>query len=196
MVINPVVTDEKGRGSDIFSSNLENRIVYMVGEVTDEMSASVVAQLLYLASKGDEDIQLYINSPGGSVTAGMAIYDTMQHISPDVATICMGRAASMGAVVLSGGAQGKRYILPHAEVMIHQPSGGMTGQATELEIAAEHIKETKQLLNRILAQNCGKAYRQVVKDTDRDHWMHAKEAVAYGVADMVLGESESDKEEE
>lgn len=196
MVINPVVTDEKGRGSDIFSSNLENRIVYMVGEVTDEMSASVVAQLLYLASKGEEDIQLYINSPGGSVTAGMAIYDTMQHISPDVATICMGRAASMGAVILSGGARGKRYVLPHAEVMIHQPSGGMTGQATELEIAAEHIKETKQLLNRILAQNCGREYRQVVKDTDRDHWMHAKEAVKYGVADMVLGESESDKEEE
>ena len=194
MVINPVVTDEKGRGSDIFSSNLENRIVYMVGEVTDEMSASVVAQLLYLASKGEEDIQLYINSPGGSVTAGMAIYDTMQHISPDVATICMGRAASMGAIVLSGGAQGKRYVLPHAEVMIHQPSGGMTGQATELEIAAEHIKETKQLLNRILARNCGKEYGQVVKDTDRDHWMHAREAVAYGMADMVLGESGSDQE--
>ena len=195
MVINPMVIDEKGRGNDIFSSNLENRIVYMVGEVTDEMSASVVAQLLYLASKGDEDIQLYINSPGGSVTAGMAIYDTMQHISPDVATICMGRAASMGAIVLSGGARGKRYVLPHAEVMIHQPSGGMTGQATELEIAAEHIKETKQLLNRILARNCGKEYEQVVKDTDRDHWMHAGEAVAYGVADMVLGESESEQEE-
>lgn len=195
MVINPVVTDEKGRGSDIFSSNLENRIVYMVGEVTDEMSASVVAQLLYLASKGEEDIQLYINSPGGSVTAGMAIYDTMQHISPDVATICMGRAASMGAILLSGGARGKRYVLPHAEVMIHQPSGGMTGQATELEIAAEHIKETKQLLNRILAKNCNQEYEQVVKDTDRDHWMHAREAVAYGVADMVLGETESGKEE-
>ena len=195
MVINPMVIDEKGRGNDIFSSNLENRIVYMVGEVTDEMSASVVAQLLYLASKGDEDIQLYINSPGGSVTAGMAIYDTIQHISPDVATICMGRAASMGAIVLSGGARGKRYVLPHAEVMIHQPSGGMTGQATELEIAAEHIKETKQLLNRILARNCGKEYEQVVKDTDRDHWMHAGEAVAYGVADMVLGESESEQEE-
>lgn len=196
MVINPIVTDERGRGSDIFSSNLENRIVYMVGEVTDEMSASVVAQLLYLASKGEEDIQLYINSPGGSVTAGMAIYDTMQHITPDVATICMGRAASMGAIVLSGGARGKRYVLPHAEVMIHQPSGGMTGQATELEIAAEHIRETKQLLNRILAKNCDKEYEQVVKDTDRDHWMHAKEAVEYGVADMMLGESESDKEEE
>lgn len=196
MVINPVVTDEKGRGSDIFSSNLENRIVYMVGEVTDEMSASVVAQLLYLASKGEEDIQLYINSPGGSVTAGMAIYDTMQHISPDVATICMGRAASMGAILLSGGARGKRYVLPHAEVMIHQPSGGMTGQATELEIAAEHIKETKQLLNRILAKNCDQEYEQVVKDTDRDHWMHAREAVAYGVADMVLGEAESGKEGE
>ena len=196
MVINPVVVDEKGRGSDIFSSNLENRIVYLVGEVTDEMSASVVAQLLYLASKGEEDIQLYINSPGGSVTAGMAIYDTMQHIRPDVATICMGRAASMGAVILSGGARGKRYVLPHAEVMIHQPSGGMTGQATELEIAAEHIRETKRQLNTILAGNCGKEYDQIVRDTDRDHWMHAKEAVAYGVADMVLDAPENQEEEE
>ena len=187
MVINPIVTDEKGRGSDIFSSNLENRIVYLVGEVTDEMSASLVAQLLFLAAQGDEDIQLYINSPGGSVSAGMAIYDTMQHIVPDVATICMGRAASMGAVILSGGAKGKRYVLPHAEVMIHQPSGGMEGQATELEIAAEHIRETKKQLNALLAENCGKTYKQLVKDTDRDHWMRAAEAVEYGVADRILG---------
>ncbi len=187
MVINPIVTDEKGRGNDIFSSNLENRIVYLTGEVTDEMAASVVAQLLYLASRGNEDIQLYINSPGGSVSAGMAIYDTMQHITPDVVTICMGRAASMGAVILSGGARGKRYVLPHAEVMIHQPSGGMEGQATELEIAAEHIRETKKYLNELLAENCGKQYRQLVKDTDRDHWMRAAEAVEYGVADRIMG---------
>ncbi len=191
MVINPIVLDEHGRSNDIFSRNLEERIVYLVGEVTDEMAASVVAQLLALASKGGEDIQLYINSPGGSVSAGLAIYDTMQHIRPDVATICMGRAASMGAVILSGGAPGKRYVLPHAEVMIHQPSGGMEGQASELEIAAEHIRETKKVLNEILAENCGKSLKQVVKDTDRDHWMRAAEAVEYGVADKILkGECE------
>ncbi len=191
MVINPIVTDEKGRGSDIFSSNLENRIVYLIGEVNDEMSASLVAQLLFLAAKSDEDIQLYINSPGGSVSAGMAIYDTMQHITPDVATICMGRAASMGAVILSGGAKGKRYVLPNSEVMIHQPSGGMEGQATELEIAAEHIRETKKRLNQILADNCGKTYAKLVKDTDRDHWLRADEAVKYGVADRILGKEEA-----
>ncbi len=186
MVINPIVTDEKGRGNDIFSSNLNNRIVHLVGEVNDEMSASIVAQLLYLEAQSDEDIQLYINSPGGSVSAGLAIYDTMQHIKPDVATICMGRAASMGAVILSGGAKNKRYVLPHSEVMIHQPSGGMEGQATELEIAAEHIRDTKKLLNQILADNCNKPYEQLVQDTDRDHWMRAKQAVEYGVADKVL----------
>ncbi len=191
MVINPIVLDEHGRSGDIFSRNLEDRIVYLVGEINDEMAASVVAQLLALASKGNEDIQLYINSPGGSVSAGLAIYDTMQHIRPDVATICMGRAASMGAVILSGGAAGKRYVLPHAEVMIHQPSGGMEGQASELEIAAEHIRETKKMLNEILAENCGKELKQVVKDTDRDHWMRAAEAVKYGVADKILkGEGE------
>ncbi len=191
MVINPIVLDEHGRSGDIFSRNLEDRIVYLVGEINDEMAASVVAQLLALASKGNEDIQLYINSPGGSVSAGLAIYDTMQHIRPDVATICMGRAASMGAVILSGGATGKRYVLPHAEVMIHQPSGGMEGQASELEIAAEHIRETKKMLNEILAENCGKELKQVVKDTDRDHWMRAAEAVKYGVADKILkGEGE------
>lgn len=188
MVINPGVYDEKGRGRDIFSCNLDNRIVYMIGEVTDEMAATLVAQMLYLASQGDEDIQLYINSPGGSVSAGMAIYDTMQHIKTDVATICMGRAASMGAVILSGGAKGKRYMLPHAEVMIHQPSGGMEGQATDLEIAADHIRETKKILNEILAENCGQPFKKVAASTDRDHWMRAREAVEFGVADNVLGE--------
>lgn len=187
MVIGPVVYDEKGRGKDIFSCNLENRIVYMVGEVTDDMAATVVGQLLYLASQGDEDIQFYINSPGGSVSAGLAIYDTMQHIKPDVATICMGRAASMGAVILSGGTKGKRYVLPHAEVMIHQPSGGMEGQAADLEIAAEHIRETKKVLNEILAENCNQTIEKITESTDRDHWMRAKEAVEFGVADKVLG---------
>lgn len=186
MLINPIVYDEKGKGNDVFSCNLESRVIHMVGEVTDEMAASVVAQLLHLASAGDEDIYLYINSPGGSVSAGMAIYDTMQYIEPDVATVCLGRAASMGAVILSGGAKGKRMILPHGEVMIHQPSGGMEGQASELLIAAEHIKETKKMLNELLSKNCGKAYEQVVQDTERDFWMRAGEALEYGVVDAVL----------
>ena len=188
MVINPIVYDEKGKGSDVFSRNLDNRVIHLVGEVTDELAASIVAQMLHLASMGDEDISLYINSPGGSVSAGMAIYDTMQYIKPEVATVCIGRAASMGAVILSGGAKGKRAILPHGEVMIHQPSGGMEGQASELLIAADHIKETKQMLNTILAKNCDKAYGKVAKDTERDYWLRAKEAVEYGVVDMILGE--------
>ncbi len=186
MVINPVVYDEKGKGNDVFSSNLNNRVIHLVGEVTDEMAASIVAQLLHLASLGDEDISLYINSPGGSVSAGMAIYDTMQYIAPDIVTVCLGRAASMGAVILSGGTKGKRAILPHGEVMIHQPSGGMTGQASELLIAAEHIKDTKHMLNELLSQNCNRPYEQVVKDTERDYWLHAKDAVEYGVVDKIL----------
>ena len=186
MVINPIVYDEKGKGNDVFSCNLESRVIHMVGEVTDEMAASVVAQLLHLASTGEDDIYLYINSPGGSVSAGMAIYDTMQYITPDVATVCLGRAASMGAMILSGGAKGKRMILPHGEVMIHQPSGGMSGQASELLIAAEHIKETKQMLNELLSENCGRELAQVVQDTERDHWMRAEEALEYGIVDSVL----------
>jgi ATP-dependent Clp protease protease subunit len=186
MVINPIVYDEKGKGNDVFSCNLESRVIHMVGEVTDEMAASVVAQLLHLASTGEDDIYLYINSPGGSVSAGMAIYDTMQYIAPDVATVCLGRAASMGAMILSGGAKGKRMILPHGEVMIHQPSGGMSGQASELLIAAEHIKETKQMLNELLSENCGRELAQVVQDTERDHWMRAEEALEYGIVDSVL----------
>ena len=155
MLINPMVYDEKGKGSDVFSMNLDKRVIHLVGPIDDEMAASVVAQLLHLEAMGDDDIYLYINSPGGSVSAGMAIYDTMQYIKPDVATVCLGRAASMGAVLLSGGAKGKRMVLPHGEVMIHQPSGGMEGQASELLIAAEHIKETKKMLNEVLAENCG-----------------------------------------
>lgn len=186
MVINPIFYDENGRGNDIFSCNLANRVVHMVGEVTDDLAATLVAQLLQLAAESDDDISLYINSPGGSVSAGMAIYDTMQYIKPDVSTVCIGRAASMGAVILSGGAKGKRFILPHSEVMIHQPSGGMEGQASELLIAAEHIKQTKHMLNSILADNCGKSYEDIVRDTERDYWMLAQEAYEYGVVDKVL----------
>lgn len=185
MVINPIVFEE-GRGNDIFSKNLENRVIHLVGEVNDEMAASIVGQLHYLNSLSEEDIQLYINSPGGSVTAGMAIYDTMQYIGADVATVCVGLAASMGAVILSGGAKGKRMILPHAEVMIHQPSGGIQGQASEMEITAAHIQRTKKMLNGILAANCGKPCEKVMKDTDRDYWMTAQEALEYGIVDAVL----------
>ena len=187
MVINPIIYDTKGKGTDIFSSNLENRIVHLVGEVTDEMAASVIAQLLHLASLGEEDIHLYINSPGGSVSAGMAIYDTMQFIQPEVETVCVGKAASMGAVILSGGAKGKRVILPHSEVMIHQPSSGVAGQASEIVIAADHIKRTKQVLNELLAGNCGKTVEEVTTDTERDYWMSAAEALEYGIVDRMAG---------
>lgn len=190
MVINPIVYDEKGKGNDVFSSNLENRVVHLIGEITDETAASIVAQLLHLEAMGDEDIQLYINSPGGSVSAGLAIYDTMQLIKPDVVTVCLGRAASMGAVLLSGGAPGKRTILPHSEVMIHQPSGGMDGQASDMLIAAEHIKEIKQILNGILSENCNRSYEVVEQDTERDHWMQPKEALEYGIVDRILGEKQ------
>ena len=186
MVINPGIIDEKGIYWDIFSKNLENRIIHLTGEVTDEMAASITAQLLHLAAVGDDDIMLYINSPGGSVSAGLAIYDTMQYVKPDIVTICIGRAASMGAVILSGGTRGKRAILPHGEVMIHQPSGGMEGQATEIIIAAEHIKDTKKVLNEILADNTDHSIEELEKDTDRDHWMKAREALDYGIVDTIL----------
>lgn len=186
MVINPYVVDENGKTSDIFSRNLDRNVIYLVGEVTDEQAATVTAQMLHLAQISDEDIQLYINSPGGSVSAGLAVYDTMQHIKNDVVTICLGRAASMGAVLLSGGTKGKRYILPHAEVMIHQPSGGMEGQAEDMCIAAEHIKKIRTELNELLSENCNKPFEQMCKDTERDCWLSAKEAVEYGVVDKIL----------
>lgn len=189
MVINPIVYDENGKGNDVFSCNLQSRVIHLVGEVNDEMSASIIAQLLHLASISNEDIQIYINSPGGSVSAGLAIYDTMQYIKPDVATICLGRAASMGALLLSGGTKGKRMILPHGEVMIHQPSGGMNGQASDLLIVAEHIKDTKQTLNTILSENCNRALDLVAQDTERDHWMNAEEALKYGIVDKILGKN-------
>lgn len=187
MVINPIVYDEKGKGNDIFSSNLEKRIVHVVGEVNDTMATSIIAQLLHLASESDDPISVYINSPGGSVSAGMAIYDTMRYIKPQVRTICVGIAASMGAVILSGGEKGHRGILPHSEVMIHQPSGGVSGQASDIILVSDHIRKTRETLNQVLANNCNKTLEQVTKDTERDYWMNAKEALDYGIVDNILG---------
>ena len=186
----PMVVEQTSRGErsyDIYSRLLKDRIIILGNEVTEVTASRVVAQLLFLeAEDPDKDIQLYINSPGGSVTAGMAIYDTMQFIKCDVSTNCIGMAASMGAFLLAGGAKGKRYALPNAEIMIHQPLGGAQGQATEIEIAAKHILHTKEKLNRILAENCGKKYEEVVGDTDRDNWLTAEEAKAYGLIDEVI----------
>ena len=166
---------------------MKERIIFLGEEVTDASASVGIAQLLFLEGEDPEkDIHLYINSPGGSVTAGMAIYDTMQYIKCDVSTICIGMAASMGAFLLAGGAKGKRMALPNAEIMIHQPLGGAQGQATEIEIAAKHILKTKEKLNRILAENCGKDYEEVAADTERDNWKTAEEAVAYGLIDSVV----------
>lgn len=175
------------RSYDIFSRLLNDRIIMLTGEVCDEMAASITAQLLFLDSVDPgKDIYLYINSPGGSVTAGMAIYDTMKYIKSDVSTICMGMAASMGAFLLAGGTKGKRMIMPNAEVMIHQPSGGAKGQATEILIVADHIKKTKERLNRILSENTGKPYATVCEDTERDNYLTADEALAYGIVDTIV----------
>ncbi len=186
----PMVVEQTSRGErsyDIYSRLLKDRIIFLGSEVTEVTASLVVAQLLFLeAEDPDKDIQLYINSPGGSVTAGMAIYDTMQFIKCDVSTNCIGMAASMGAFLLAGGAKGKRYALPNAEIMIHQPLGGAQGQATEIEIAAKHILQTKEKLNRILAENCGQPYDVVAADTDRDNWKSAEEAKAYGLIDEVI----------
>ena len=186
----PVVVEQTSRGErsyDIYSRLLKDRIIFLDHEVTDLTASLVVAQMLFLeAEDPDKDIQLYINSPGGSVTAGMAIYDTMQFIKCDVSTNCIGMAASMGAFLLAGGAKGKRFALPNAEIMIHQPLGGAKGQATEIEIAAKHILQTKERLNRILAENCGQPYDIVATDTDRDNWKTAEEAKAYGLIDEVI----------
>lgn len=186
----PYVISNTGRGErsyDIYSRLLEDRIVMLDGEVNEVSASLVVSQLLYLESEDDsKDITLYINSPGGMVTAGMAIYDTMQYIKCDVATICIGLAASMGAVLLSGGAKGKRIALPHSEIMIHQPSGGAKGQATEIEIAAENILKTKKTLNELLANNCGKTYDEVANATERDYYMNAEEALNFGIIDSIV----------
>ncbi len=186
----PVVVEETSRGErsfDIYSRLLKERIVLLCDEVNDVTASLVVAQLLFLDSEAPtKDIQLYSNSPGGSVTAGLAIYDTMQLVRADVSTICMGMAASMGAFLLAGGQKGKRYVLPNAEVMIHQPSGGSQGQATDIKIQAEHILAMKERLNRILAENTGKPIEVIEKDTDRDNWLTAEEAVAYGLVDEII----------
>ena len=190
MSLVPMVVEQSNRGErsyDIYSRLLKDRIIFLGEEVNDVTASLVVAQLLFLAAEDpDKDINLYINSPGGSVTAGMAIYDTMQYIKPDVSTICIGMAASMGAFVLAGGAKGKRYALPNAEVMIHQPSGGARGQATDIRIHAENILRTKAKLNQILAENTGKPVEEVERDTERDNFMSAEEAKAYGLIDAVI----------
>ena len=190
MSLVPMVVEQTGRGErsyDIFSRLLNDRIVMLCEEVNDASASLVVTQLLYLEGQDpDKDIQLYINSPGGSVTAGMAIYDTMQYIKCDVSTICIGMAASMGAFLLSSGAKGKRFVLPNAEVMIHQPSGGSQGQATDIMIQAAHIQRTKEKLNKILAANTGKPVEQIAADTERDNWMTAAEAVEYGLVDKMI----------
>ncbi len=190
MALVPYVVEQTSRGErsyDIYSRLLEDRIVFLGDEVNDTTASLVVAQLLFLEAQDPEkDIHLYINSPGGSVTAGMAIYDTMQYIKCDVSTICIGMAASMGAFLLAGGAKGKRMALKNAEIMIHQPSGGSQGQATEIEIAAKHILRTKEKLNRILSENTGKPFEQVAEDTERDNWMSADEAKEYGLIDQVI----------
>lgn len=190
MSLVPYVLEQTSRGErtyDIFSRLLKDRIIFLGEEVNDTTASLVVAQLLFLAAEDpDKDINLYINSPGGSVTAGMAIYDTMQYIKPDVSTICIGMAASMGAFLLSGGAKGKRYALPNSEIMIHQPSGGARGQATEIRIVAENILKTKEKLNRILASNTGKSLEEIERDTERDNYMSAEEAKEYGLIDAVI----------
>ena len=190
MPLVPYVIEQTNRGErqfDIFSRLLNDRIVVLSDEVNDATASLVVAQLLFLESQdAEKDISFYINSPGGSVSAGLAIYDTMQYIKCDVSTICMGMAASMGAFLLSSGAKGKRFALPNSEIMIHQPMGGAQGQATEIEIVAKHILRTKEKLNRILAENTGKPIEQIAIDTDRDNFMSAEEALEYGLVDKIL----------
>lgn len=174
------------RSYDLYSRLLKDRIVFLGDEVNSQTANSIIAQLLFLDADCQKDIYFYINSPGGSVTDGMAIYDTMKYIKSDVSTICIGMAASMGAFLLSGGTKGKRFILPNAEVMIHQPLGGTHGQASDIEIAAAHILRTKEKLNTILAANCGKPIEEIQRDTDRDNWLSAQEAVDYGIVDKIL----------
>ena len=190
MSLVPYVVEQTNRGErsyDIFSRLLNDRIIFLGEEVNATTASLVVAQMLYLeAQDPDKDIQFYINSPGGSVTDGMAIYDTMQYVKCDVSTICIGMAASMGAFLLAGGAKGKRFALPNAEIMIHQPLGGAQGQATEIEIAAKHILRTKEKLNSILAERTGQPLEVIEKDTDRDNYMTAEEAMAYGLIDQVI----------
>jgi len=189
----PYVVEQTGRGErsyDIYSRLLKDRIIMLSGEVNDQVASTIVAQLLFLeAQDPDKDIYFYINSPGGVITSGLSMYDTMNYIKPDIVTICMGQAASMGAFLLSSGAAGKRYALPNARIMIHQPSGGAQGQSTDIQIQAEEIQRLKDTLNEIMAKNCGKKAKQLEKDTERDNFMSAKEALEYGLIDKVLTKS-------
>lgn len=201
MALVPYVIEQTSRGGersyDIYSRLLKERIIFLADEVNDQTASLVVAQLLFLESEDpNKDIQLYINSPGGSVTAGMAIYDTMNYVKCDVSTICIGMAASMGAFLLSSGAKGKRLALPNAEVMIHQPSGGAKGQATEIQIVAENILKTKKKLNEILATNTGQSVEKITEDTERDNFMSAEEAKAYGLIDEIVENRSETKDKE
>jgi ATP-dependent Clp protease protease subunit len=189
----PYVIEQTGKGErsyDIYSRLLKDRIIMLSGEVNDAVASSIVAQMLFLeAQDPDKDIYFYINSPGGVVTAGLSMYDTMNYIKPDIVTICIGQAASMGAFLLSSGTKGKRYALPHARIMIHQPSGGAQGQSTDIQIQAQEIQRLKDMLNEIMAKNCNKKPKQLEKDTERDNFMSAKEALEYGLIDKVLEKS-------
>lgn len=191
----PMVVEQTARGErsyDIYSRLLKERVIFLVGQVEDHMANLVVAQLLFLESENpDKDIHLYINSPGGSVTSGLSIYDTMQFVKPDVSTMCIGQAASMGAVLLAGGAQGKRYVLPHSRTMIHQPLGGFQGQATDIEIHAREILDIRERLNTILAKHTGQKMDRIQQDTDRDFFLNAEESVEYGLVDKVMAERSS-----
>lgn len=193
----PYVIEKTGRGErsyDIYSRLLKDRIIMLSGEVNDQVASSIVAQMLFLeAEDPQKDIYFYINSPGGVITSGMAIYDTMNYIRPDICTICIGQAASMGAFLLSSGTKGKRYALPHARIMIHQPLGGAQGQATDIEIQAKEILRMKAELNEILAKNCGQSVKKLEKDTDRDNFMSAAEGVEYGIIDEVLVQKEKEE---
>ena len=189
MSLIPMVVEQTNKGErsyDIYSRLLEDRIIMLSGEINDAVANTVVAELIYLESKDpNKDIYLYINSPGGSVSAGLAIYDTMNYVKCDVSTICIGMAASMGAFLLSSGAKGKRYSLPNSEIMIHQPLGGAHGQASDIKIQADHILKIKEKLNKILAENTGKAFEEVERDTDRDNYLSAEEALSYGIIDKI-----------
>lgn len=196
----PMVVEQSGQGErayDIYSRLLKDRIIFLSGEVEDNMANTIVAQMLFLeAEDPDKDIYLYINSPGGVVTAGMAIYDTMQYIKPDVSTICIGQAASMGSLLLTAGAKGKRFALPNARIMIHQPLGGARGQSTDVQIQAKELMRIRQMLNEILSQRTGKSMEQIEADTERDNFMSAAEAVEYGLVDKVIvREADSQKDD-
>jgi len=193
----PIVIEQSSRGErayDIYSRLLKDRIIFMGEQVHDSMANTVIAQMLFLESEDpDKDINLYINSPGGSVTAGLAIYDTMQYIRPHIATICMGQATSMGALLLAAGAKGKRYALPHARVMIHQPLGGVQGQATDIDIQAKEIMKIKDLIHRILVKHTGQSMEKIRQDTERDYFMDAEEALSYGIVDRIITERDMGK---